>query len=109
MGYYATHEEVPPHDGKGEPHDDIMGFMVDEPERQVDYLTVVMFLFILLDSKLTVSELSDALDTASGHIPGKHTTVMTNTPGRARLAVDLVENFLMKDSFERGLKKPTPP
>ena len=104
MGYYTSHEEVA-REGREEPDEVIMGVMEDDPDKQVDYLTVVMFLFRLLDSKLTVSELSDALDTVTGHIPEKHTAILTNTPGRARLAVGLVETFLLKDSFKQGLKK----
>jgi len=104
MGYWTSHEEVND-PGCKEPRDDIMGVLTDDPDKEVDYLAVVLFIFRLLYTKLTTSELSDVLDIAAEHIPGKHTAICTNTVGRARLAVGLVDAFLLKDSFTRGLKK----
>ena len=102
MGYRTDHTvEV---DEEGRDKDDCMGILSIKPPKEVDYMAVVLFVFQLLDSGMPVSQLSAALDTAAEHIPEKHTAILTNSLGRARMAASIVEDFLLKDSFERGKK-----
>ena len=103
MGYWTHHTKEK--DEHGELRDDFMGIMASDPSKEVEYMAVVTFVFMLLDSGLSVSKLCAALDQVAEHIPEEHTAITTNSMGRARMAVSLVEEFLLKDSFERGKKK----
>jgi hypothetical protein len=90
---------------EGDKDDSDVATMSATGEEEVDYLSVVTFLYILLDSNVSASKLSDALDQVATLNPKKDHTIAVNCCGRARLATGLVNAFLMKDSYERGLDK----
>lgn len=90
---------------EGDEGDRSMATMSADGAGEVDYLSVVVFVFMLLDSDVSVAKLSDALDQVTTINPEKDTTIAVTNAGRARLAVGLVNAFLMKDSYERGLEE----
>ncbi len=92
---YETH-------GTGEKDDSFMGVMKADETRTVDYLAVTTFVFMLLDSGLSVSDLTTVLDQVAELNPEKDTAIACTNLGRARMAVGLVNAFLLKDSFQRG-------
>ncbi len=100
MGY-----RLHPGEGEGEERTNDAATLSAAGEGEVDYLAVVTFVFMLLDSGVSASQLSDALDQVATLNPKKDHTIMANCCGRARLAAGLVNAFLMKDSYERGLEK----
>jgi len=97
MRNYRTY---PPED-KDSSH---LGTMLADSTKEVDYLSVVIFVFMLLDSGLPVEKLSLILDSVATLDPKEDTAVACNCLGRARLAVGLVNAFLLKDSYARGLE-----
>ena len=103
MGYWTHHTVEKGEDGQ--PKDDFLGILVNEPDKQVDYMAVVLFVFRLLDTGMPVSQLSDVLDLVGEHIPDDDLKIATTSLGRARLASGLVDAFLLKDSFERAKKE----
>lgn len=100
MGY-----QLHPGEGEGKDRTSDAATMCAAGEGEVDYLAVVTLIFMLLDSDVTTAKLSDALDQVATLNPEKDHTIMVNNAGRARLAVGIVNAFLLKDSYERGLEK----
>jgi hypothetical protein len=100
MGY-----KLHPGEGEGDERTSTTATLSAEGAGEVDYMAVVLFVFMLLDSDVSVAKLSDALDQVADLNPEKDTAIMVSSCGRARLAAGLVNAFLMKDSYERGLEE----
>lgn len=75
--------------------------MLDEPDKEVRYLSVVLLVFQLLDTGVTVKQLSRILDQIAD-TDEEVDSIVCLSVGRARLAVELVDAFLLKDSYTRA-------